>query len=42
MREFKAERRRRRWRALKAFVFGLVAGCATLFVIAWLSALPPR
>jgi hypothetical protein len=29
--------RRARWKAFKAFVFGLIIGCATLFVIAWMS-----
>jgi hypothetical protein len=26
-----------RWKAIKAFVFGLIVGCLTLFVIAWMS-----
>jgi len=30
-----ARRRRRRWRVLLAFMFGLMAGAATLFTIAW-------
>src|SRR5262249_42309337 len=30
-----ARRRRRRWRVLLAFMFGLIAGAATLFAIAW-------
>src|SRR5262245_30233219 len=30
-----ARRRRRRWRVLLAFMFGLMAGAATLFAIAW-------
>src|SRR5262245_48687515 len=30
-----ARRRRRRWRVLLAFIFGLLAGAGTLFTIAW-------
>lgn len=30
-----ARRRRRRWRVLLAFMFGLMAGATTLFTIAW-------
>jgi hypothetical protein len=37
----RAYRRRRRWSALKAFIFGLIVGCATLFAIAWRFAAPP-
>jgi len=33
-----AWRRRRRWRVLGAFVFGLIAGAAGLFAIAWFMA----
>jgi hypothetical protein len=40
MRELKAQQRRRRWAAFKAFVFGLLMGATALFVIAWLSARP--
>jgi hypothetical protein len=29
--------RRGRWKAFKAFVFGLIVGCVTLFVIAWMA-----
>jgi hypothetical protein len=41
MREVKARRRRQRWGAIKAFVFGLIIGCAMLFAIAWRFAPPP-
>jgi hypothetical protein len=40
MREINARLRRWRWKALKAFFFGLVIGCLTLFAIAWLATLP--
>jgi hypothetical protein len=36
------ERRRRRWRALRAFVFGLIIGVAALFALALLSPQPPQ
>ena len=39
-REALSERRRRRWRALRAFLFGLLAGVAILVALALL--LPPR
>jgi hypothetical protein len=39
-RDIKAERRRWRWNAAKAFIFGLMAGIAVLFAIAWLFAPP--
>lgn len=39
-RDVKAERRRWRWNAAKAFVFGLMAGFAALFAVAWLLAPP--
>ncbi len=41
MREVKAQRRRRRWGAFKAFVFGVIMGVVVLFIIALLSAPPP-
>jgi hypothetical protein len=37
----RAYRRRRRWGALKAFIFGLIVGIAALFAIAWRFAAPP-
>ena len=30
--------RRHRWRLLRAFVFGLIAGCAALFAALWIVA----
>jgi hypothetical protein len=36
--EARHERRRRRWRALKAFMFGLLVGFAGLFAFIWLLA----
>jgi hypothetical protein len=33
-----ARRRRRRWRVVLAFLFGLLAGAASLFAVAWLVA----
>jgi hypothetical protein len=36
------ERRRRRWRALRAFVFGFIIGIAALFALALLSPQPPQ
>ncbi len=41
LRDIRVERRRWRWKAVKAFVFGLVAGFAALFATAWLLAPPP-
>jgi hypothetical protein len=41
MREVRAQKRRRRWGAFKAFVFGLIMGVVTLFVIALASGPPP-
>jgi hypothetical protein len=35
-RDVQAERRRWRWNAVKAFFFGLLAGIAVLFALAWL------
>ncbi len=41
LRDIRAERRRWRWKAVKAFLFGLLAGFAALFATAWLLAPPP-
>jgi len=40
-RDVKAERRRWRWNAAKAFFFGILAGVLALFAIAWLSSPNP-
>ncbi len=40
LRDVRAQRRRWRWRAVKAFVFGLILGVITLFIVAWLLAPP--
>ncbi|HZS63995.1 MAG TPA: hypothetical protein VFA53_05800 [Xanthobacteraceae bacterium] len=42
LRDVRAQRRRWRWKAIKAFVFGLIAGVVALFFIAWLLAPPPQ
>jgi hypothetical protein len=42
LRDVLSQRRRWRWNAVKAFVFGLLAGCAALFTAAWLLAPPPQ
>jgi hypothetical protein len=39
-RGIKGQRRRWRWNAAKAFIFGLMAGIAALFAVAWLFAPP--
>ncbi|MPZ56293.1 MAG: hypothetical protein GEU91_07270 [Rhizobiales bacterium] len=40
-RDARSLRRHRRWRAIRAFLFGLVIGVAALFAAAWWMALPP-
>jgi hypothetical protein len=40
LRDVRAQRRRWRWRAVKAFVFGLILGVIALFIVAWLLAPP--
>lgn len=40
-RDAQALRRRRRWRALRAFLFGLIIGAVALFAVAWWLAPPP-
>ena len=40
LRDVRAERRRWRWNAAKAFFFGLVAGVVALFIVAWVLASP--
>lgn len=42
IRDIRAQRRHWRWNAVKAFIFGLIAGCVALFATAWLLAPPPN
>jgi hypothetical protein len=39
-REEQSQRRRRRWRAIRAFALGLLAGIVTLLIAAWFAARP--
>jgi hypothetical protein len=42
LRDVRAQRRRWRWNAVKAFVFGLIIGVVALFIIAWVLAPLPH
>ena len=35
LRDVRVERRHRRWRMIRAFVFGLIVGCVSLFAALW-------